>query len=71
MNALGMLIDISHVGEQTFWDVIQTTTKPVIASHSSVYSICPVSRNLKDEQIKAVAKKRWCNSGKFLFRFFR
>lgn len=56
MNALGMLIDISHVGEQTFWDVIQTTTKPVIASHSSVYSICPVSRNLKDEQIKAVAK---------------
>ena len=56
MNELGMLVDISHVGEQTFWDVISTTTKPVIASHSSVYAICPVSRNLKDGQIKAVAK---------------
>jgi membrane dipeptidase len=56
MNQLGMMVDISHVGEQTFWDAINTTTKPVIASHSSVYSLCPVPRNLKDEQIKAVAK---------------
>ncbi len=56
MNELGMLVDISHVGEQTFWDVIATTTKPVIASHSSVYNLCRVPRNLKDEQIKAVAK---------------
>jgi membrane dipeptidase len=56
MNALGMMVDLSHVGEQTFWDAINTTTKPVIASHSSVYSLCPVPRNLKDEQIKAIAK---------------
>jgi membrane dipeptidase len=56
MNELGMLVDISHVGEQTFWDVINTTTKPVIASHSSVYALCPVPRNMKDDQIKAVAK---------------
>jgi membrane dipeptidase len=56
MNALGMMVDISHVGEQTFWDAINTTSKPVIASHSSVYSLCPVPRNLKDEQIKAVAR---------------
>lgn len=56
MNELGMLVDISHVGEQTFWDAINTSTKPVIASHSSVYSLCPVFRNLKDEQIKAVGK---------------
>ena len=56
MNALGMMVDISHVGEQTFWDVINTTTKPVIASHSSVYNICPHQRNLKDDQIKAIAK---------------
>jgi membrane dipeptidase len=56
MNSLGMMIDISHVGEQTFYDVIATTTKPVIASHSSVYALCPHKRNLKDEQIKAVAK---------------
>ena len=56
MNELGMLIDLSHVGEQTFYDVITTTTKPVLVSHSCVYTICPHRRNLKDEQIKAVAK---------------
>jgi len=56
MNQLGMMVDISHVGEQTFKDVLATTTKPVIASHSSVYSICDHHRNLKDEQIKAIAK---------------
>ncbi len=56
MNRLGMIVDISHVGEQTFWDAIHTTTKPVIASHSCVYKLCPHQRNLKDDQIKAVAK---------------
>jgi membrane dipeptidase len=56
MNSLGMMVDVSHVGEQTFYDVIATTTKPIIASHSSVYTICPHKRNLKDDQIKAIAK---------------
>ena len=56
MNELGMLIDLSHVGEQTFWDAITITTKPVLVSHSCVYVLCPHRRNLKDEQIKAVAK---------------
>lgn len=56
MNQLGMMIDVSHVGEQTFWDIIQLTTKPIIASHSSVYSLSPHRRNLKDDQIKAIAK---------------
>lgn len=56
MNQLGMLIDISHSGEQTFWDVIKLTTKPIIASHSSVYSLVSHRRNLKDDQIKAIAK---------------
>ena len=54
MNELGMLVDLSHVGEQTFWDAIHTVNKPVICSHSSVYALCPVFRNLTDEQIKAV-----------------
>jgi membrane dipeptidase len=54
MNELGMLVDLSHVGEQTFWDAIHTTTRPIICSHSSVYALCPVFRNLKDDQIKAV-----------------
>ena len=66
MNELGMIVDISHVGEKTFWDVIATTTKPVMASHSSVYAICPVPRNLKDDQIKAVAK----NGGVIQINFY-
>ena len=55
MNELGMMIDVSHVGEHTFWDVINTSAKPVIASHSSVYNLTPHRRNLKDDQIKAIA----------------
>ncbi|MBK8494462.1 MAG: dipeptidase [Chitinophagaceae bacterium] len=56
MNELGMLVDLSHVGEQTFWDAINTSTKPVLVSHSCVYTLCPHRRNLKDDQIKAIAK---------------
>ena len=56
MNELGMLVDLSHVGEKTFYDVIAVTTKPVIVSHSCAWTLCPVPRNLKDEQIRAVAK---------------
>ena len=56
MNELGMMVDVSHVGEQTFWDAMAITTKPVIASHSCVYSLCPIFRNLKDDQIKAIGK---------------
>jgi membrane dipeptidase len=66
MNELGMMIDVSHSGEQTFWDVINTTTKPIIASHSCVYRLCPVSRNLKDDQIKAIGK----NGGVIMVCFF-
>ena len=56
MNELGMMIDVSHAGDQTFWDIIKITVKPIIASHSSVYSLVPSRRNLKDDQIKAIAK---------------
>jgi membrane dipeptidase len=56
MNDLGMLVDLSHVGEQTFWDAINATTKPVLVSHSNAFTICPIFRNLKDEQIKAVGR---------------
>jgi len=66
MNQLGMIVDVSHVGETTFWDVINTTNKPIIASHSNAYSICPVSRNLKDEQIIAIGK----NGGVIHLNFF-
>lgn len=56
MNELGIMVDISHVGEKTFWDITKITTKPIIASHSCVWNLCPHRRNLKDEQIKAIAK---------------
>lgn len=56
MNELGMMVDVSHAGEQTFWDILSVTQKPVIASHSCVYALCLHRRNLKDEQIKAIAK---------------
>jgi membrane dipeptidase len=58
MNELGVMVDLSHTGERTFWDALAVTTKPVIVSHSSVYAICPSRRNLKDEQIKGVAKNK-------------
>lgn len=56
MNELGMMVDVSHVGEQTFWDIVQVANKPIIASHSCVWNLCPHRRNLKDEQIKAIAQ---------------
>lgn len=66
MNELGMMVDVSHVGEQTFWDVMSTTTKPIIASHSCSYALCPIFRNLTDEQIRAIGK----NGGVVFLNFF-
>jgi membrane dipeptidase len=56
MNRLGMMVDVSHVSDQTFWDIINTSTKPVIATHSGCRAIADVPRNLTDEMIKAIAK---------------
>ena len=56
MNKVGMLIDVSHVSEGTFWDVIKLSKDPVFASHSSVRALCDHDRNLTDEQLRALAK---------------
>jgi len=56
MNRIGILVDISHVSDSTFWDAIATSTKPVIASHSSARAIAPHRRNLTDDMLRAVAK---------------
>lgn len=56
MNELGMMVDLSHPGAQTFWDAIHTSTKPILVSHSNTYALNPVYRNLTDDQIKAVGK---------------
>lgn len=66
LNELGMMVDLSHVGEQTFWDAIQASTKPVIASHSCVYNLCHSFRTLKDDQIRAIGK----NGGVIDINFF-
>lgn len=66
LNDLGVMVDVSHVGERTFYDVLATTTKPVIASHSCAYNIDPNRRNLKDEQLKALAK----NGGVVCLNFY-
>ena len=55
MNRLGIMVDVSHVSDKTFWDIIETSTKPVIATHSGVRSIVNVPRNLTDDQLRALA----------------
>ena len=56
MNKLGMLVDVSHINEASFWDVISTTTAPIIASHSNAKAICPHRRNLTNAQFEALVK---------------
>src|SRR5215469_1431228 len=56
MNRLGMMVDISHVSDKTFWDTIATTKAPVIASHSSARALCDAPRNMADDMLKAVTK---------------
>jgi membrane dipeptidase len=56
MNRLGMMVDISHVSDKTFWDAIATTKAPLIASHSSARALCDAPRNMTDDMLRAVAK---------------
>ncbi|HUQ33884.1 MAG TPA: dipeptidase [Pyrinomonadaceae bacterium] len=56
MNRLGMMVDVSHVSDPAFWDIVNTSTKPVIATHSGCRAIADVRRNLTDEMIRALAK---------------
>ncbi len=57
MNQLGMMVDISHVSDPTFWDVVKVSKAPIIASHSSARALNNVPRNVTDEMIRAVAQK--------------
>lgn len=60
MNELGMMIDVSHISEKGFWDVIETTKKPILATHSNAKAICGHRRNLSDAQICAIIKNGGC-----------
>ena len=57
MNRLGMMVDISHVSDKTFWDALEASKAPILASHSSCRAISPAPRNMTDEMIAALAKK--------------
>lgn len=69
MNELGMLIDVSHLGETAFWQVAELSNAPIIASHSNCYSLAPHYRNLTDEQIKAIAKSGGYIGINFFYKF--
>jgi membrane dipeptidase len=56
MNRLGMLVDVSHVSDKTFYDAIAVSSKPVIVSHSSMRSISDIPRNVTDDMLRALAK---------------
>lgn len=54
-NAMGIMIDLSHINEAGFWDVAGLSTAPLVATHSNAHAICPHSRNLTDDQLRAIA----------------
>jgi membrane dipeptidase len=66
MNRLGMLVDVSHVADKTFFDAIEVSKAPVIASHSSCRALTNHPRNMTDEMLKAVAR----NGGVVMVNFF-
>ncbi len=57
MNRLGMMVDISHVSDKTFWDALEVSRAPIFASHSSCRAVSNIPRNMTGEMIKALAKR--------------
>ena len=66
MNRLGMIIDVSHASDKTFWDVLETTRAPILATHSSARALTNTPRNLTDDQLRAIAK----NNGAVMVNFY-
>jgi membrane dipeptidase len=66
MNRLGMIIDVSHASDKTFWDVLETTRAPILATHSSARALTNAPRNLTDDQLRAIAK----NNGAIMINFY-
>jgi membrane dipeptidase len=56
MNRLGMMVDISHVSDKTFYDALETSRAPVIASHSSLRALCNIPRNMSDDMLRALGR---------------
>lgn len=57
MNSLGIIIDLSHAGEETFWQVLSLSEQPVVCTHSSCRALCSHPRNLSDDQLRALARQ--------------
>jgi microsomal dipeptidase-like Zn-dependent dipeptidase len=67
LNRLGVIVDVSHMSEAGFYDVLEHTTAPVIATHSNARSVCDHPRNLTDDQLRALAQ----NGGIICLNFYR
>jgi membrane dipeptidase len=70
-NFLGIMVDVSHLNEKGFWDVVAATDAPVVATHSNPHALCPVTRNLTDEQLDAVAESDGIVGINFAVAFLR
>jgi membrane dipeptidase len=70
-NRLGVLIDLSHLNEQGFWDVAALSDAPLVATHSNVHAICPVTRNLTDRQLDAIRESDGMVGLNFAVAFLR
>jgi membrane dipeptidase len=66
MNRIGMIVDVSHASDKTFWDVLETTRAPILATHSSARVLTNAPRNLTDDQLRAIAK----NNGAVMVNFY-
>lgn len=70
-NRFGILVDVSHLNEQGFWDVAAITSAPIVATHSNVHTLCPVTRNLTDRQLDAIRESDGMVGVNFAVSFVR
>jgi len=70
-NALGIMVDLSHITEAGFWDVARISSAPLVATHSNCHALCPHSRNLTDRQLAAIAESEGMVGLNFATAFLR
>ncbi len=70
-NRLGIMVDLSHITEQGFWDVARVSDKPLVATHSNVHTLCPCPRNLTDKQLDAIQASEGMVGLNFAVSFLR
>jgi membrane dipeptidase len=70
-NRLGILVDVSHLNEKGFWDVVRISEHPIVATHSNAHALCPVSRNLTDDQLRAIRESGGLVGVNFAVSFLR